>query len=135
MDPPGDPPVETTGKVLTFPSPDSEFPPADAEVEATAGTARVNVALAMRRRRRQAQRLGLAWMLLAWSLAASRLSFVVTHRQVFGTEASAAFLLVVSLPLILARRVAGAVRGVAGALRSARRRRRAAFRAPPPSRC
>jgi len=127
MDRPGNPPVETTGKVLTFPSPDSEFPPPAAEAEASAaGDARVNVALAMRRRRRQAKRLGLAWMLLAWILAASRLSFAVTHRQVFGIEASAAFLLVVSLPLILARRVAGALRSAAGALCSARRRRRGA---------
>jgi hypothetical protein len=126
MEPPENPGVETTRKVITFP------PPA-AETEARAGGAvRVTEAEAMRRRRQLAQWLDGMWLLFAWILAASRLSFAVSHRQVFGAEASTAFLLVVSMPLIRARRVAAKLRGAISVLRSANRAGRAAESARAP---
>ncbi len=123
MDHRGDHHVETTGKVLTF-------PPPYAEAEASAAdVVRSNEAHVMRRRRRQAEWFEGAWVLLAWVLAAIRLAFAVRQRQVFGLEASTSFLLFVSAPLFLARRIAAVVRGAVHALGSAIRARRGVERA------
>jgi hypothetical protein len=57
------------------------------------------------------------WVLLATVLAASRLFDAVQRREVFGLEASMAFLLVASIPLIRGRAFFSALRRVPGALR------------------
>ena len=112
MDRDRDPPVETTGKVLTFP-----FHGAEPEV-AAAGVAGLDDARAAARRGRlSAAWIDGAWVLLATILAGYRVWIAVAHRQVFGAEASAAFVLVVSMPLIRARRIVAAVGRAVAALR------------------
>jgi hypothetical protein len=115
MDRPGEPRVETTGKVLTFPTPGAE-----PEVDGT-GTAEVNAAHARRLKRGLGAWFEGTWVLLAWILVARRLSSAVRHREVFGVEDSTAFLLVVSMPLIRARRIAAALGHAARALHPKKR--------------
>ena len=109
-----DPQVETKGKVLRFPS-------LGAGHAATAShIARVNAAHALQRReQRAAAWIGGAWVLLAWIVAVCRLHLAITQHQVFGAEASMAFLVAVLLPLMRARSIAAAARDALVALRRA----------------
>jgi hypothetical protein len=43
------------------------------------------------------------WLLLAWMLAVGRLHLAVVQREVFGPEATLAFLLAVVMPIVRAR--------------------------------
>jgi hypothetical protein len=68
--------------------------------------------------------ISVSWVLLAWTVAAGRLRFAITHHQVFGVETSMAFLVAVLIPVMRARRIAQTVREVVVVLRRARRDRR-----------
>jgi hypothetical protein len=108
-----EPPVEPTGKVLTFPS-------ADRQPESTE-EALARVAAAVRGEPRRGQRwvewIDGAWVLLASVIAACRVWSAAEHREVFGVQASIAFALVVSVPVILARRILAALRHAGAARR------------------
>jgi hypothetical protein len=112
MDEPQKPDAETTRKPLVFPSQD-----VDADAGA-ASVARIEGARATLLRRRRMEWLEGTWVILAWIVAANRVSFTVRQREVFGFEAMTAFLLVVSMPIIRAPYIAAAVRGIVRALRS-----------------
>jgi hypothetical protein len=63
------------------------------------------------------------WLLLAWLLAAGRLHLAVAEREVFGPEATLAFLLAVVMPIVRARKLARALHTAAQLLRDAIRAR------------
>src|SRR5690242_13384491 len=57
------------------------------------------------------------WIVAAWVLAASRVHRAIAAREIFGAEASLAFLIAVVVPLARVRAVASVVGEVATALR------------------
>jgi hypothetical protein len=59
------------------------------------------------------------WLLLAWLLAAGRLHLAVAEREVFGPEATLAFLLAVVMPIVRVRKLARALHTAAQLLRDA----------------
>jgi hypothetical protein len=109
------------GKLLTFPQPGRA---------AHAGGVRVTrmtqVASAERRLRQLAEWRGRAWLVLAWMLAADRLHLAIVQREVFGPEASLAFLLAVLMPITHARNIVSALAELARPVRRAVAARRGA---------
>ena len=119
-------PQERSAKILRFPLLRSR------RAVTSADDAEVNDPRVLeRRRRRAAAWLGGACGLLAWIVALSRLRFATLHHEVFGVESTMAFLVVVSMPLIHAGRLATSFREALSALRRVSTSRRgAAPRAP-----
>jgi hypothetical protein len=63
------------------------------------------------------------WLLLAWLLAASRLHLAAAEHEVFGPEATLAFLLAVVMPIVRVRKLARALHTAVQLLRDAIRAR------------
>jgi hypothetical protein len=112
--------VEATRKVLAFPPKGSDLGAAEVGAVTQEG---------VRNAERAGRRMGWlagTWVLFAWIIAERRVSLAATHREVFGAEATTALLVFISMPMIYARRLAMAVRGVANRLLSAKAARRGA---------
>src|SRR6266404_312847 len=98
------PQVDATGKVLRFPPISAGRAPTASDV------AEVNQARVLRRReKRSALWIDGAWVLLAWIVAVCRLRLAIMQHEVFGAEASMAFLVVVLMPLMRAPRIIAVV--------------------------
>jgi hypothetical protein len=67
---------------------------------------------------------GLAWTLLAWLLAVSRVRLAAVQREVFGAEATMAFVVAVLMPVAQGRQIVAAARTTIAALRRVRMGRR-----------
>ena len=72
------------------------------------------------RRARVALWFNRAWIVAAWFIAASRVHRASVSREVFGVEASLAFVVAVAVPLVRVRALAAVVGEVATALRRRR---------------
>jgi len=112
--------VTGPGKILRLPL----FRPRRAATPLDAKVSEAHV-LQSRRRRAIAWVSG-AWALLAWTVAACELRLPVMHHEVFGVETMMAFLVVVSMPLVHAGRIANAARQAVVGLRRATTGRRGA---------
>ncbi len=108
---------ERPGKLLLFRRLRSNLPGAASDArtldaERAARLLRARLALLLTR----------SWIVAAWLLAALRVHRAVVSREVFGAEASLAFLVAVVVPLARTRAVVSVVGEVAHALRRRRAR-------------
>jgi hypothetical protein len=115
------PAVEPKGKLLTFPPSGRSAHAGDVRV-----TQMMQVARAESRLRQLDDWNGRAWMVLAWMLGAYRLHLAVVQREVFGLDASLAFLFAVLMPIMRARGIARALAELVRPLRRALTARRSA---------
>jgi hypothetical protein len=104
MDPRRNPSVAGQGNVLLFPSrSEHRLPKSEG--------ARAKEERALRNRQRQMSAWSrTAWLLMAWSVAMFRVGSAIRHREVFGLEASLAFVVVVWMPILYGKSFVGAIR-------------------------
>src|SRR5882724_8358118 len=96
--PPSDAPPR--GKVLAF------VPPARPNRVIAAESARAARSLLERRRQLLDSVSGRAWIILAWFVAAERLSLAIARQEVFGSADTLAFIVAVVILLMRARAIA-----------------------------